>query len=214
MIIIYWHCLGMTEADETFVNSALKELAQHLKEDQIKLTISVKRLASEPDLVREVNEVLNKPNDQSSGFSYYVAMILGIFSCHVGVGQPFTYMRLLVYCHQDSQVAKAAKSEAARMNKAPPCWGAANSPLAAAYKVGSKVAVWHEALHLLGADDCYIEDDPYQKKPDCELDGCIMEYAPLESTCENWPFLCDENIKKLKDTAEKAKEVRRTKKDS
>lgn len=214
MITIYWHCLGMTEADETFVNSALKELAQHLKEDPIKLPISVKRLASEPDLVREVNEVLNQPNDQSCGFSYYVAKILGIFSCHVGVGQPFTHMRLLVYCHKDSQVAKAAKSEAARMKKPPPCWGAANMPFAAVYSHNNKVAIWHEGLHLLGLDDCFEEDNPRKKKRHCKLDGCIMEYAPPESTCESWPFLCDKNVKKLKELAKKMEEVWKRKKTS
>ena len=204
----------MTEADKTFVAGALKELAQHLKEDTIKLPISVKRLASEPDLVREVNEVLNKPNDQSCGFSYYVAMILGIFSCHVGVGQPFAHMRLLLYCHKDSQVAKAAKNEAARMNKAPPCWGATNSPLAAAYppkdQLKSKFTIWHETVHLLlrrgdDLDECYEPYPPYHKKDDCNCDTCIMQFEPPKKWVGEWS-LCDKIIGFLRDLSKNCRE--------
>ena len=212
MITIYYHCLDMTEDDERFVAGALKELAQHLKEypkdDPIKLAISVKRLASEPDLVREVNEVLNKPNDQSCGFSYYVAKILGIFSCHVGVGQPFAHMRLLLYCHKDSQVAKAAKNEAARMNKTPPCWGATNSHLAAAYppkdQLKSKFTIWHETVHLLllrddNRDECY---EPYYP---CECDTCIMQYEPPKKWVGEWS-LCDKIIGFLRDLSKNCRE--------
>lgn len=205
MITIYWHCLGMTEADETFVNGALQELSQHLREDPkddpVKLSVSIKQLGDEPELVREVNGALNQQNDKSGGFSYYVAKILGIFSCHVGIGRSFSHMRLLVYCRPDGHIAVAAKSEAARMKKPPPCWGAAKMPLAAVYSPGNKVAVWHEGLHLLGLDDCYEEDNPRKKKTHCKLDGCIMEYAPPESTCESWPFLCDHNIERLQELA-------------
>jgi len=87
---------------------------------------------------------------------------------------------------------------AALRQKQSTLWGATSSPLAAVYESDKKVAMWHEALHLLGADDCYIEDNPSRKKSDCNLDGYIMEYAVPESTCENWPFLCDKNIKLLK----------------
>jgi len=214
----------MTPDDEIFVAGALKELAQHLKvdpkDDPIKLSVSIKRLASEPDLVREVNEVLNKPNDQSCGFSYYVAKILGIFSCHVDVGQPFTHMRLLVYCHKDSQVAKSAKSEAARMNKAPPCWGATNSPLAAAYppkdQLKSKFTIWHEALHLLGLDECYDENTLRRK---CKCKTCVMQYKPPLGVDENWPSrlcdnLCGRQKRKLKNLANKVAKVEKGKRSS
>jgi len=213
MITIYWHCLGMKEADETFVAGALQELAQHLKEDPIKLDITLRRLGDELVLATKVNEKLNRLNDQTYTFS----------SCAVDIDYLFLksdlitetcIAKLLVYCSSDNQIALAAKSEAARMNKPPPLWGAANSPLAAAYKVGSKVAIWHEALHLLGLDDCYEEDNPRKKKPHCKLNGCIMEYAPPESTCENWPFLCERNVKKLKELAKKVEEVHKRKKTS
>lgn len=192
----------MTEDDERFIAAALDELAQHLKEDPIKLPISVKRLASEPDLVREVNEVLNKPNDQSCGFSYYVAKILGIFSCHVGVGQPFTHLRLLVYCHQDSQVAKGALRD-----KPSALWGATCGSFSAAYppkdQLKRKFTIWHETVHLLlrrggDLDECYEPYPPYHKKADCNCDTCIMQFEPPKKWDGEWS-LCDKIIGFLRD---------------
>jgi len=201
----------MTEADETFVNSALKELAQQLKEAPIQLSISVKRLASEPDLVRKVKGVLNKTNDQSCGFSYYVAKILGILSCHVGVGQPFTHMRLLVYCHKDSQVSKGALRE-----KPSALWGATCSPLAAVYEPNNKFAIWHEALHLLGLDECYDENTLRRK---CKCKTCVMQYEPPLGVDENWPSrlcdnLCGRQKRKLQNLANKVAKVEKGKRSS
>ncbi len=187
MITIYWHCLGMTEADETFVNSALKELAQHLKEDPIKLPISVKRFGDEPDIAKQVDAILNRLNDPSYTFSNYAADILYLF-LKEGIFKEGVTPKLLVYCRPDSQIANVARRE-----NPSALYGAACGSFAAVYRLDYKVTIWHEALHLLGADDCYEQDNPRKKKPHCK---------------------CDENIKKLKDAAEKAKEVHRTKKDS
>jgi len=115
MITIYYHCFDMTPDDEIFVAGALKELAQHLKvdpkDDPIKLSVSIKRLGDEPDLAKEVDPELNRLNDPSYRFSDSAAQIVNIFVRVLGVPESFVVPRLLVYCHKDSQVAKAALRE-------------------------------------------------------------------------------------------------------
>jgi len=192
MVTVCWHCLDMTENDERFVAGALKELAQNLEKDPIKLPVSIKQLRDKSKLTEKVRERLNKLNDQSCEFSTCSAVIADTFVSEEGIAQ-----RLLVYCSPDSNIA-----EAARRKESSAKYGANCGFFSAVYKPNSKVIVWHEALHLLGADDCYIvEDRRVRKKSCCKLDGCIMEYNPPESTCEKWPFLCDRNVKKLKEFA-------------
>ncbi len=193
MITIYWHCLETTatDEDEKFVAGALDQLAQHLRKEPTKLPISIKRLGDEPELARKVAEKLNRLNDQLYTFSDCAADIADVLP----IDKAYT-AKLLVYCSPHGHIAVAAqrKNPDAR-------WGGTCGPLAAVYKPNDKNGVFHEALHLLGADECYREDDPYQKKPDCNRDGCIMEYEPTENTCEDWPFLCDKNVRIIRDLA-------------
>ncbi|MGA1980432.1 MAG: hypothetical protein ABSG99_07740 [Sedimentisphaerales bacterium] len=203
MITIYWHCLGMTKADKTFVAGALNELAQQLKDDPIKLPVNIKALGN--DLAKEVYAMSNQIREQSSPFTYCAAKVIDIL--------PSDFLpegKILTYCHPDSYIAKAARREKPSTTK----YGANHGFFSAVYKPNSKVIVWHEALHILGADDCYKEDNPTQKKLCCKLDGCIMEYNPPESTCENRPFLCDRNVKKLKEFAKKVEQARKGRMDS
>jgi len=185
MITIYYYCPDMTRHDERFMADAVMELAKQLKKDSIKLPISVKRLGDDPKLAKEVDGVLATCDYSSNMFSVWSTRIRCLF-LKFGLN---CAAKLLVYCPSDSPIALVAKRE-----ESSAVWGAAISPFGAVYKRNNKVAIWHEALHLLGADDCYVNDNPSQKKPDCNLDGCIMEYAAPESTCENRPFLCGKNI--------------------
>ncbi len=101
--------------------------------------------------------------------------------------------KLLVVCPPDHHLAKLAKKSLPTA-----VYGAANSFFAAVYHE-SKQVIWHEILHLLGADDCYQlskSGDVVQRE--CrDLPNCIMQYDPEESNGE-WPFLCDRNIALLK----------------
>ena len=190
MITIYWHCVVpvTSEEDEKFVADKLDQLAQHLRSEPVKLSISIKRLRDEPDLARKVDETLDRLSNQSYTFNACDAAITYDFFTANLIGETCA-AKLLVYCSPDSHIAVAARRKAPHA-----IWGAKCSFLAAVYSLNNKIAVFHEALHLLGADDCYIEDKPSQKKPDCNFEHCIMYYEPLEEWCENWPFICDKNI--------------------
>ncbi|MBL7185687.1 MAG: hypothetical protein ISS70_05125 [Phycisphaerae bacterium] len=213
MISIYWHCLGLTGNDEGFVNGALQELVQHLREDPIRLPANIKALNDEPKVAKEINAILNRLCEQSYTFKDAASHIQEVLldslldrvkSSNLG----FFIPSLLVYCHRDSAIARSALRE----DGAGP-WGAECCGFAAVYESGNKFVIWHEALHLLGAHDCYEEDDPYRRKPDCNCNSCTMQYVPTEDTVGKWS-LCDKNVKKLKDLAEEARKVRRAKKNS
>ena len=197
MITIYYYCLNMTADDERFVAGALQELAQHLKEDLIKLPVNIKALTDEPELTKEVYERLNRLSDQLYTFSDCAAEVLGVFP----IDEMHT-ARLFVYCGQDSDIAKAAQKKISWA-----CWGATCGSLSAVYESHNKVTIWHEVVHLLlrrtdNLDECYEPYPPYAKKADCNCDTCIMQYAAPENTCENWPFLCDKNVRTLQNLAE------------
>jgi len=218
MITIYWHCLDTTEADETFVADALNELAQHLKDDPIKLPVSIKRLGDESGLAKEVDAILHKLTNPSYTFSRCVKETFELF-VRLSVLDKTCPAQLLVYC-PDSPIANAARKENPKAE-----WGATapiggfitheyksridsedlsfmrENFLCAVYKPNSKVTVWHEILHLLGAVDCYDNNDPYRPLPKdvCSLGcACIMWYAPTQETVKRWPFLCERNVKMLK----------------
>jgi len=199
----------MTPDDEIFVAGALKELAQHLKvdpkDDPIKLSVSIKRLGDEPDLAKEVDPELNRLNDPSYRFSDSAAQIVNIFVRVLGVPESFVVPRLLVYCHKDSQVAKAALRE-----KPSALWGCTCGFFGAVYQRSNKFSIWHEAVHLLllrydEKDECYEPYTPYEKKDDCECDTCIMQYEPPKKWAGEWS-LCDKIIGFLRDLSKNCRE--------
>jgi len=196
MITIYWHCLKpvASEKDEKFISSALGQLAKHLRKEPIELAISIKRLLDEPKLARKVTEILDKLSDQSYTFTNCASEITGVLP----IGEAST-ARLFIYCSPSNYVAVAAHREEPVAKWGGTCW-----PLASLYEYNNKNGVFHETLHLLGAEDCYEKKDPSQKKPDCNLDSCIMEYSPPVNISENWPFLCDKNVNLLRQVKKNA----------
>ena len=190
MITIYWHCLEQTasEEDEKFVAGTLNQLAQHLKAEPIKLSISIKPLGDQPNLAKKIAKELGRLNDETDAFSKCEGAITYAFSTANLIGNTYK-AKLLVYCSPHSNIAIAAQRKAPHAK-----YGATCAFLAAVYSLNKKSTIFHEALHLLGADDCYIEDKPCQKKPDCNFERCIMDYNPPEEWCDNWPFICDKNI--------------------
>lgn len=80
-------------------------------------------------------------------------------------------------------------------------WGiTTEKKLAFVYKENpDKFIIWHEILHLFGAEDCYEEYNLAKKKKDCRLKNCIMRYDPSPDTIqEKKIFICEKNIKLIK----------------
>jgi len=100
---------------------------------------------------------------------------------------------LVIYCEPSSNIAKAIK----KTNKIAE-WGLCfQHRISAVYEKNNKYIIWHEVLHLFGVSDCYDIGNPNGPLT-CELEKCLMQYAPQEGNVAPWPFLCKSNIKWLK----------------
>jgi len=192
----------MPEVDERFVAGALEELSQLLRTQPTELAITPKRLKDESELMKEIGAVLDKVGNESDAF----------LGCSLNIEKilPIT-ANLLVYCVSNDPIAKAAIRESHQRAR----WGytgdyvnyVRGALFAAVYKPDNKFIIWHEALHLLGADDCYDENNLYQKKPDCDFPDGIMQYAPTPKNVRGWPFLCNKNVKLIHKRVGRIKEI-------
>ncbi len=99
----------------------------------------------------------------------------------------------MVHCDPDHLLAMAAQRRMAHA-----VWGLSISgSLSLFYGNENKHALWHEALHLLGAQDHY---DLTNFKGTCELPSCIMRYAPDDASIKGRPFFCEKTTAILRKT--------------
>jgi hypothetical protein len=117
---------------------------------------------------------------------------------------------MLIYLRPDSSIAENVR-RAVKRNTGLDNWGVTSGHTTLVYK-HNKWIIWHEALHLLGVDECY-DVKTRIRKPDCNCETCIMQYEPSEKWVGEWS-LCDKNIEVLQNLAEKVEQVRRDKKNS
>jgi len=99
------------------------------------------------------------------------------------------------YGHGRSVMLCGGDSPAARLNPLEGRWGIRNGCIAFVFAKFHEQIVWHEALHTLGAEDCYDESNPEQNPgPTCELSNCVMQYHPTAAGVGEWPLLCKRNV--------------------
>lgn len=104
--------------------------------------------------------------------------------------------KVLVLCRRTHRLALRAKEQLPHAE-----WGVAiqGGTLAVVYGNFQNYPVWHEVLHLYGADDCYdpeyCRDDPGGLKTTCGTKGCIMGFGVRLLTGEKKLTLCKANAK-------------------
>lgn len=172
------------EDEQGFIN-AVEELPQLLLREPVGIELTITRL--QVDLRDEVHMVLSRKDrsiiDRSSDLSELFTDQLGYYS------------RLIIGCLPFHELAQAAQEECPSA-----VWGCATGCLALTYRPGIRQIIWHEALHLLGAKDCYDLPD---QGPTCGQDNCIMQYEPTDQTVGDWPWLCDENIGRIRSSVDR-----------
>ena len=191
MLKLYWYCLGLKELDQEFVERTLYELKHLLKRPPVQIELKAVLLDNQAaELV--CSELRNISLKTDRPFALWCALIRSKLS-----GLKST--PLLIYSNADSVIAKAAIKENCSAK-----WGLMNDQFAvsAVYKLGNKYILWHEALHLFDAGDCYCYANP-NAGTNCDLTNCIMRYEPLKETVREWPFLCEKNIKRIRACNEK-----------
>ena len=98
---------------------------------------------------------------------------------------------LLVLCDKESPLAEMAVKASPKA-----LWGIATYSLSLAYEFHDQYSIWHEMLHLIGADDCY-DLNKNDRGPNCNCPNCIMQYEATKANVGDWPFLCDANIQRI-----------------
>ena len=179
-VCIFYEPLDLPAQDERLFLDAMDRLPTLLRKQPASLDVAGARL---PHNLRE--DVLGKLND-SSGLSECTGAIHHLFHTRLSLRG-----RLVVGCPPDHTLAEMAKQD----NPAA-LWGAAITGfIALTYCPGNQHIVWHEALHTIGAMDCYALPDC---GPTCEQHNCLMQYAPNNDTVGGWPWLCRRNIDLLR----------------
>lgn len=165
----------------------LQALMQLLRRSPVNVSAEIEKPSSV--LSNEIEKLLRKPfGSADEPFdTVYLHFIRKLIRRH-------HKKRLLIYCNTKSHIAKAAIKQTDRLAK----WGLCANDIGALYEHENKHILWHEALHLFGADDCYDSNNPFAGTT-CELDKCIMQYAPREGRVRKWPFICKKNVKKIQD---------------
>ncbi len=174
MIQIYWYDEDQSGFGGEFILNAIEELRKNLKSFPTRIKIDFQKLSDEYQT--EVAVAIAKDWRFSEASAEIAAM-------REEAGR---VPGLLVFCNEDSVLAKRAREEEKNAG-----WGATCGNLAAAWRVNNRLVVWHEVLHLLRVSDCY---------PDrCENPGCIMQHGPTEENVAPWPdCLCEKVFKELR----------------
>jgi len=177
---IYWHTHHGDAADVEFVSQSIRELLDHLR-------------GALPDLPLTVGAL---PNDLAEEIDWHLdcGQIGGAVSAVEKYSDGWMRYGLCVYC-PDSTCAAA---EAGRRRLPHAFWGINFAGrLSLTYVKGNRFALWHETLHLLGAQDHY---DPQSFQTTCGIPTCVMQFAPDARTVEEGKFLCPETLKVLRKT--------------
>lgn len=184
MLKLFWHCLDDNTEDRQFISESLNELEKLLKKPIVQVEFKAYQLSKA--LARIANEILHCPSKESSG---------PLFDCWFRMIQKNPkdkFSPLLIYCRPDSEIAEAIRKKDYIAQ-----WGyTQNGCISAVYEPNNKYILWHEALHLFDAGDCYCYANP-NAGTTCGLTNCLMQYAPTQDSVGEWPFLCKKNIEIL-----------------
>ena len=185
MLQLFWYCLDLSESDEQKITQYFDELTELIQEH-----LTCIRLMAKPVPIEAAKEIEQRLCTSHQGFFRYMAD-LGEYCFH----KEHHFSPLLISCKRDSQIAVSSR-EANPLG----VWGSVCGCLGVVWKLDNKYAVWHEVLHLFGAEDCYT---PNNAGPTCELPNCIMQYIPTKESVGDWPFLCGDNVELIQEWSRK-----------
>lgn len=170
---IYW--CSLVSSERTFVYRSLSELGEQLAE----------RYPTLPRLTfRELSDL-----DRDRVGTYLVRKIRKSSDPAPDV---FVNKLLFVFCSPNDEVASAMQQE----NRMAEWGGAQRGSFAVAWKLNPHL-LWHEAMHLLHAADCYNESG----HTECDEPRCLMQYEPCIANCGSELVLCEGNIKMVANNA-------------
>ena len=186
---VYYYPLDLAEPEQGRMHASLKRLERLLAVCPVKRHCSISRLPSSAE-----NGVLAAL--QETDLDIRASKVAGAMAHEIGTlatGEANTRLipRLVVRCPRGNPLAKTCLAAYPHA-----LWGLTSCKVLAVVYDDCEVALWHEVLHLLGAEDCY-------KLPDCGPTckplhpQCIMQYAPKESEVRGELPICPENAERI-----------------
>ena len=189
---IYYYCLDLPPEQEAAIEVSLRKLQELMKYPPLEVDCEIAILPA--NIRKKIAKDLSHQKFKDCANQMY---------CTLGeeASKDRPPPRLLICCNHDHCLAKKCRDASPTAK-----WGLANwdpyahfANLAVAYKLDSECAIWHELLHILGADDCYDMRDPDANPgPTCEHDQCIMQYAATTAIVNGRLPLCNENAKLIR----------------
>jgi len=180
----YYCCLGLNRRHGQSLRRSMDELSRFMAQPPLEEPYRFVELADDKrEKIQDAFDHCTKLDD---------------FLGKVVVTMTTDMLPLLILCPPESTIAQLA-----RKRERTACWGASFGDrdecscywLSLVYHLNDKHTIWHEALHLLGADDCY---DKETKERTCELPNCIMQFEdPKQGYGQGLP-LCQANIERVK----------------
>ena len=168
------HWCSLVPNHEQAVRSALRELSEKLNERRADLPqIELSELSSSDQ--KHLPAFLKKEGSWAPDHR----------------ATPLDGKRVFVFCTYNYPPARRTRDEVSK--KLPePKWGVTvYGRYAFVWEPENKFIVWHEAMHLLWADDCYNATG----QTTCEESCCIMQYIPCEKNCCGDLHLCSSNVR-------------------
>jgi len=168
---IYWYTLGCDASDAAFVTQAMNQFVLQLNDVMPGLKLAVSELP--PQFTSAI-----LPHLQSGHLDGVVKSVHALSDADMT-------SHLTIYCPDPSHPAvRSARSRLSHAHRGLSIAG----KLALTYAPENRHILWHETLHLLGAQDHY---DAVTLRTTCTLPSCLMQYAPDEQTVGSRPMICD-----------------------
>lgn len=165
---VRWCCL--VPGQRAVVSSALQELVEQLDQRYSQLPkVALRELT--PSEQEEVPRVIAQALTDPASFDRW------------------PHRPLFVSCDRETEYAAAMRSE----NDQAEWGGARQGEFAVAWESDNKYLLWHEALHLLFAGDCYESED----SSPCDEPFCLMQHEPTGDHCGHGLHLCLKNLTRI-----------------
>jgi len=184
---VYYYPLDLAECEQGRMHASLKRLEQLLAEPPVERHCSIGRLPSSAE-----NGVLAALKE--TDLDIRVSKVAGAMSHEIGTlttGEANTRLipRLVVRCSPNHPLAQTCLATYPHAR-----WGLTSCKVLAVVYDDREVVLWHEVLHLLGAEDCY---DLSNLRRTCEHPLCIMQYAAKEGEVGGELQICPENAERI-----------------
>lgn len=185
--VLHWYCYPTDRDAMKFLADAMHRFAAEVSR-QTGISMIVNELPDE--FVQVVNDLVEDTelvNEQ--------VLITPLFN-KIEKALP-AINRLLLYCPNAPTIRHMAQREM-KTNHLP--WGVACVSQAFVFEPRIEQVIWHEALHTIGAGECYDEDQPKQRFHLCTDPErkCLMQFEPTLQNCgEGFP-ICERVLCRIK----------------